>query len=165
MIQSALLASFLSALLTVPARCQAPLAQDVGLYLDGGLLTVVYGQECGPVSCTPFQAGFVGGGETRTLFHFSAAVSLYAVAIGFPGACVTLPGFDNPLLLSDPVILSWGLTSAPPFSPTQCDQGIANATLAMPVGTPAGITFRLQSLGQSNSGAFAFGPAIEAQTF
>lgn len=162
MIKTTLLASSFAALLSASAAAQA---EDVGLYLDGGVLTVVYGQECGPVGCTPFTGGGVTGGETRNLFLYGAPQTLFAVAIGMPGACVALPGFDNALLLADPVVFAFGLTSAPPFVPLPCQQGIANASFTLPVGVPAGITFRLQSLGQSNSGRFAFGPTVEAVTF
>ena len=157
-----LLASSFAALLSAGAAAQA---EDVGLYLDGGVLTVVYGQECGPVGCTPFAGGGVAGGESRNLFLYGAPQTLFAVAIGLPGPCVTLPGFDNALLLADPVVFAFGLTSAPPFVPTPCQQGIANATLVLPAGVPAGVTFRVQSLGQSSSGRFAFGLSVEAITF
>jgi hypothetical protein len=152
---------FLSSTLATAAAAQT---QDVGLYMDGGLLTVLYGQECGPVNCTPFVSGPVGAGETRSLTLFGAPVSFYAVALGFPGACLSIPAFDNVLLLDSPLILGFGLTSTPPFVPTPCQQGLAVETLTIPVGTPPGIVFRVQSLGVSNSGVWAFGPAIEATT-
>lgn len=144
-----------------PATAQT---QDVGLTMDGGLLTVIYGQDCGPVGCTPFVAGPVGVGTTRTVVHYGAPQSLYAVAIGTPGPCLPVPGFDNAVLLQSPIIFDWGLTSAPPFVPTPCQQGLAPASFTIPASVPPGLVFRIQSLGQSNGGAFAFGPTIETVT-
>lgn len=138
--------------------------QDVGLTMDGGLLTVIYGQDCGPVGCTPMVAGPVGVGTTRSVTHYSAPQTLYAVAIGFPGSCVQVPGFDNSLLLQSPVVVGWGLTSAPPFVALPCQQGLATASFTIPAGAPAGVAFRIQSLGESLAGGFAFGPALEAVT-
>ncbi|MFN3244500.1 MAG: hypothetical protein ACE37K_23540 [Planctomycetota bacterium] len=138
--------------------------QDVGLTMDGGLLTVIYGQDCGPVACTPFTAGPVGVGTTRSVTHYSAPQTLYAVALGFPGACVQVPGFDNSLLLQSPVVIGWGLTSAPPFVPLPCQQGFASASFSIPSTAPTGVVFRIQSFGESLSGGFAFGPALETTT-
>ena len=154
--------SFCALLAAAPLTAQV---QDVGLTMDGGVLTVIYGQVCGPVSCTPFVGGNVAGGETRSLIHYSHYTSLYVIAVGNPGPCLNIPGFDNPLLLADPFVLGFGLTSSPPFVPLPCQQGIAGESLSLPVGTPPGIVFRVQSLGVSPStGNFAFGPAIEATT-
>ena len=144
-------------------------AQDIGLTMDGGVLTVIYGQDCGPVGCTPFVGGQVAAGSSRSLVHLSAPQTLYAVAIGNPGACLAVPGFDNRLLLANPIVLGWGLTSAPPFVGLPCQQGMAFEQLVIPAGVPAGIVFRVQSFGQSlggpaGPGPFAFGPTIEATT-
>ncbi|MCK5942931.1 MAG: hypothetical protein KAI24_13220 [Planctomycetes bacterium] len=152
----------LFSLLSAPAFAQA---QDIGLTMDGGLLTVVYGQDCGPVGCTPFVAGPVGVGQTRTVMHYSAPQTLYAVAIGFPGPCTQVPGFGNSLLLQSPVVIGWGLTSSPPFVPTTCQQGLASVSFTFPSGTPSGVPFRIQSFGQSLSGGFAFGPTLESSTY
>lgn len=150
------------AMLSASAMAQVP---DVGLTMDGGVLTVIYGQVCGPVSCTPLTGGTVGAGQTRSLVHYSAPATLYAIAIGFAGPCVAVPGFDNPLLLQSPLILGFGLTSAPPFVPLPCQQGIASESFTLPNTTPPGIVFRVQSLGVSPStGLFAFSDAIEATT-
>ncbi|MFT4512979.1 MAG: hypothetical protein ACI89X_001500 [Planctomycetota bacterium] len=157
----AILFSFLSCALAQPVLAQA---QDIGLTMDGGVLTVLYGQDCGPVACTPFVGGSVAGGETRSLVHLSAPQTLYAIAIGNAGTCVAVPGFDNSLLLSNPFVLGWGLTSAPPFVGLPCQQGMAFEQLVIPAGVPAGIVFRVQSFGQSLSGQFGFGPTIEATT-
>jgi hypothetical protein len=156
-----LLFHLLSCALAQSALAQA---QDIGLTMDGGVLTVIYGQDCGPVACTPFAGGSVAAGESRSLVHFSAPQTLYAIAIGNPAACAAVPGFDNGLLLGNPLVLGWGLTSAPPFVGLPCQQGMAVEQLTMPAGAPAGIVFRVQSFGQSLSGAFGFGPAIEATT-
>lgn len=156
-----LLFTLLSCAIAQPALAQA---QDIGLTMDGGLLTVVYGQSCGPVSCTPFVGGPIAAGESRTIEHLSAPQTLYAIAIGNPATCVAVPGFDNFLLLGSPVVLGWGLTSAPPFIGLPCQQGMASQQLTIPIGAPAGIVFRVQSFGQSLSGQFGFGPTIEAST-
>lgn len=156
-----LLLSLLCCALARPALAQA---QDIGLTMDAGLLTVIYGQDCGPLACTPFVAGPTAAGSTRTVTHLSAPQTLYAVAIGLPGPCLAVPGFDNSLLLSNPIVVGWGLTSAPPFVGLPCQQGLANAQISIPAGTPAGIVFRVQSFGQSLAGQFAFGPALESIT-
>jgi hypothetical protein len=134
---------------------------DVGLTMDGGMLTVLYGQACGPVGCQPFPGGAVGQGQTRTLIHYGAPVSLYVIAAGLPAPCAAIPGIDNVLMLANPIVLGFGLTSAPPFVPTPCQQGLAHQQLVIPPTAPIGVTFRLQSLGFGNSGALALGPAIE----
>lgn len=147
------------ALATAAAHAQAT---DVGLTMDGGLLTVLYGQICGPVACTPFVGGAVGAGQSRSLVHYGAPQSLYAIAIGLPMPCVAIPGIDNVALLNNPVFLDAGVTSAPPFVPTPCQQGVPSAGLTIPANAPLGFVFRVQSFGVSNSGQFALGPAIEA---
>jgi hypothetical protein len=152
----------LLSLLALPLATSLATAQatDVGLTMDGGMLTVLYGQICGPVPCTPFTAGPIGIGQPRNFMHYGAPQTLYAIAVGLPTPCVPIPGFDNALQLWDPIILDAGLTSAPPFVPTPCQQGVAGYTLQLPANAPVGLTFHIQSLGVSNSGAFAFGPTI-----
>jgi hypothetical protein len=135
-------------------------ATDVGLTMDGGMLTVIYGQSCGVVACTPMVAGPIGIGQPRNLVHFGAPQSLYAIAVGLPTPCVVIPGFDNALQLNGPIILDSGITTSPPFVPLPCNQGIANYSLVLPPNAPIGLTFHIQSLGVSISGAFAFGPTI-----
>lgn len=133
--------------------------------MDGGLLTAIYGQDCGAVNCTPMFGGNIGGGGTRSLMQYSAPATLYVIAIGLPGPCVTIPGFANPLLLQDPVVLGFGVTSAPPLIPLPCQQGVASESFTLPATVPTGFVFRAQSLGVSPStGTFAFGPAIEITT-
>lgn len=152
-LQSFLLATTLAA----PAVAQA---QDVGLTLD---VSPFFGQDCGPVTCQPLPGGIVSMLQPRVLTHYGAAQSFYAIAIGLPGPCLQVPGFDNVLLLSDPIILiGAGITSSPPFVPLPCDQGIANETLLLPAGLAIGLVFRIQSIGISGSGVLAFSAAIEA---
>ena len=147
----------------LPGRAQTT---EIGLTMDGGMLTVIYGQSCGPVGCQPFFGGPVGALQPRTLVHYGAPQSIYLVVIGLPGGCLPIPGIDNPLLLTDPVlVIGSGITSAPPFVPLPCNQGIAAETLLLPAGLPAGLAFRIQSLGVGNSGALGFSPAIEATVF
>jgi hypothetical protein len=152
---------FAAALTTSTALAQAT---DVGMTMDGGMLTVIYGQDCGPVACTPFVGGTVGIGQSRSVQVFAAPQSLYAVALGFPGTCLAIPGIENSLLLSSPVILNASITSAPPFVPLPCQQGVSSESFTIPAAAPTGIVFRIQVFGQSNSGAWAFGPTIEATT-
>ncbi len=138
---------------------------DLGLTMDGGVLTVIYGQVCGPVACASLPAGTVSGGESRSLVVYGAPVTPFVVALGLPQPCAAIPGFGNGLLLGAPVItLAVGTTSAPPFVPTPCNQGVAIVSLPVPRGTPAGITFRVQSLGIGQSGLPGFGPTLEART-
>jgi hypothetical protein len=152
----------LGAVLAAPALAQT--ADDVGLTLDGGMLTVIFGQDCGPVGCAPLFGGNVGIQQSRVLTHYGQAQSLYFIVLGLPGSCLQVPGIDNALLLTDPVIiLGAGLTSSPPFVPLPCpNQGIAQETIFLPPGLPPGLVFRAQSLGLSTStGNLAFSPAIE----
>jgi len=67
-------------------------------------------------------------------------------------------------LLSNPIIIGWGVTSAPPFVGLPCQQGLVNEQISIPAGIPAGIVFRVQSFGQSLGGQFGFGPALESIT-
>lgn len=152
----------LLSLLAFPLLASLATAQatDVGLTMDGGMLTVIYGQDCGPVPCTPFTAGPIGIGQPRNLVHYGAPQTLYAIAVGLPTPCVAIPGFDNALQLFDPIIVDAGLTTSPPFVPLPCPQGIANYQLVVPPIAPIGLVFHIQSLGVSNSGVFAFGPTI-----
>lgn len=151
------------ALAAQPAFAQAV---DVGLTMDGGPLPVIYGQDCGVVPCTPFLAGTIGANQPRNLIHYAAPQTLYVIAIGLPTPCTPIPGFDNALLLGGPIVIDWGITTSPPFVPLPCmlSQGVANFSLVLPATTPAGFTFRIQSLGVSTSGMFAFGPTIETIT-
>lgn len=134
---------------------------EIGLTMDGGVLTVLYGQICGPVTCQPF-VGSIGPGQTRNLTHYGQPVSLYIFALGLPGPCLAVPGWGNVLLLDNPIsILDFGVTTTPPFVPTGCNQGMGFTQLSIPLGAPLGFVFRLQSLGITNTGVLSFGPAIE----
>lgn len=148
--------------LALPAAAQTP--NDIGLTMDGGILTVLYGQVCGPVGCQPFPGGSVGQGQSRTLTHYSAPISPYAVLLGLPGSCLPVPGVGNSLLLlpSPVAVLAIGTTSWEPFVPTPCSQGLAIVTLQVPALAPVGLMFRVQSIGWSVGGGLGFGPAIEA---
>lgn len=138
---------------------------DVGLTMDGGMLTVIYGQSCGPVTCTPFVGGAVAGGETRNLVHTGSPNTPFVIAIGLPGTCQRFPGIDNALLLGSPITTIAVGTTGGPNPVSACRQGAARAQLQMPRGVPAGIVFRLQSFGTSGSSQGpAFSPAIEART-
>ena len=140
---------------------QATGVNDVGLTLSGGVLTVIYGQTCGPLACAPFPGGTIALGETRTVTHWAAPTTPYVLAIGFPGPCIQFPGVANSLLLGFPIeTLAIGTVQLA-SSISACRQGAARYTLVMPPAGPTGIMFRLQSLGVGNSGALAFGPAIE----
>src|SRR5688572_2394952 len=93
------------------ARSASAQAIDVGLTMDGGALTVIYGQDCGPVPCTPFPGGSVGANQQRNLTHYAAPQTLYVIAIGVPAPCTPIPGFDNALLLGGPIVIDWGITT------------------------------------------------------
>jgi hypothetical protein len=142
------------------APIAAAQATDVGLTMDGGMLTVIYGQSCGPVPCTPFQAGPIGIGQPRNLIHYGAPQTLYAIAVGLPMPCVAIPGIDNALQLNGPIILDSGITTSPPFVPLPCNQGVANYSLIVPPVAPIGLQFHIQSIGVSINGMLAFGPTI-----
>jgi hypothetical protein len=146
--------------LAAPALAQV---NDVGLTMTGPTNTSVVGQACGPLACTLFNAGTLAPGAARTVTHHAALNSLYALAIGLPGPCLQFPGIANDvLLLLPPVTLAVGVTASPGLSTSACRQGQARYQFIVPAGAPSGVVFRLQSLGVSNSGALAFGPAIEA---
>lgn len=138
---------------------------DVGLTMDGGMLTVIYGQSCGPVTCTPFVGGAVAGGETRNLVHTSSPNTAYVIALGLPGPCTRFPGIDNMLLLGAPITTVTVGTTGGPNPVSACRQGAGRAQLMVPRGVPAGIVFRLQSFGTSaSSQGPAFSGAIEVRT-
>lgn len=161
MMKHTLLTFSLTVAMTAVATAQS---QDVGMTMDGGMLTVIYGQACGAVGCTPLTGGSIAGGESRNLQLFGAPQTFYALGIGNPSPCVAIPGIDNALLLQDITVLAAGLQSAPPLVPLPCQQGTAGYTLTMPNAVPAGITFRLQLIGVSGGGSLAFGPALEVTT-
>jgi hypothetical protein len=145
-----------------PLLCQTNTVNDIGLVMSSSNAGSVFGQACGPVTCATFPAGTVGLGATRGLTHYGAPNSPYVLAIGLPGPCTPFPGIGNFLNLAIPMqTLAIGVASAP--NPTSaCLQGSGRYVLNLPAAAPTPITFRVQSLGMSNSGAPAFGPAIEA---
>lgn len=143
------------------AVCAAPVAaqagsvsvHDVGLTLDGGMLTVIYGQSCGPFSCLPFQAGPVGRGQLRIATVHGAPQQLFVLAvslasIGMP--CQPFPGFGNALILGQPHTLAIGVLGAPAAG-TVCLQGRADYPLLLPPNAPVGVPFELQALAWSAS--------------
>ncbi|MEC7584598.1 MAG: hypothetical protein VYE77_09785 [Planctomycetota bacterium] len=144
-------------------------ATDIGLTMMSGngpaSAGPVTGQMCGVVPCTPFVAAPRAGGETRAVRHHAPTSSLYALAIGLPsGACVPYPGLGNYLLLMPPIeTLALGQLG-PLMLVSSCQQGMAFFSLTLPANAPAGITFRLQSVGVSATGEFALSPAIEVTT-
>ena len=46
--------------------------------------------------------------------------------------------------------------------PTPCQQGLAYFTITLPANAPVGVVIRVQGVGQSHGGQFAFGPALES---
>ena len=143
---------------------QTTAVNDVGLTIGDPNTSVSVGQACGPVACTPLLGGTMAGGSTRTVLHHAAPNSPFVLAIGLPGPCLQIPGLANSLLLLPlPVTLTVGIVSSPSLT-ANCHQGTGRFSLTLPAGAPSGVVFRLQSIGVSNSGAVAFGPAIEAQT-
>jgi hypothetical protein len=151
------------ALCTLSAAVPAQV-QDVGLTLDGGMLTVLYGQICGPVGCATFPGATIAFGETRTVAHYAALNSPFVLAIGLPTPCWQVPGIANDALLGAPIITLAVGSASQPILTGACNQAGARVRLSMPPAGPSGVTFVLQSLGVSNSGAIAFGPAIEVTT-
>lgn len=142
------------------------IASDVGLTMDGGLLTVIYGQSCGAFTCTPFQAGNVGAGQQRTVAIYGAPLQPYALAIDLATPqCITFPGFFNQLLVSLPVTLAVGMIG-PGSATAVCPQGRAGYGLLFPPGTPAGYDFVLQGVAMSHGlREPAFTVGIAGRTF
>jgi hypothetical protein len=133
---------------------------NIGLQAIGGTATI--GQECGPLTCTPFQGGAIGLGQQRSLIHWSVPVAPYLIAMGLPAPCQTVPGIANSLLV-DPastVLLAAGVTTVPTITGF-CLQGQGRYTLIMPASAPLPITFRLQSAGMTTNLMVGLGPAIE----
>ncbi|HLQ37327.1 MAG TPA: hypothetical protein VK348_05985 [Planctomycetota bacterium] len=143
------------------AALHAQGVNDVGLTMNGASTGQIFGQSCGPVGCTPFTGGTIPFGASRQLTHWAVINTPYAIAIALPQPCWQFPGIANDILLAPPIVtLAVGVVSQPALT-AACRQAVARATLVLPPAGPSGIVVRLQSLGVSGSGAFAFGPAIE----
>lgn len=140
-----------AALAAAPLTAQS--VQDVGLTMDGGILTVIYGQSCGPFACTPWIAGPVAPGQPRAVVVYGAPGQVYVLAIDLFSSqpCLPIPGLGNALILSPvPITLAVGVTG--PGNPTSvCLQGRAAYSLSFPVGAPSGLPFLLQGLAMSAS--------------
>lgn len=158
--------TFLSAtLLTVtPLAAQLVSVNDVGLTMDGGILPVIYGQSCGPFTCTPFQAGPVGAGLPYNISVHGAPGQAFVLAIDLvPFPCIAFPGIGNALLVAQPVTLALGIAVANPTA--ACRQGRGVHVLQTPPATPPGIQFLLQGGAFSPSlGIPAFTVALQSRT-
>jgi len=165
-------------LFAILAACSLATAQtnttsvaDVGLAIDGGVLTVSFGQACGPFSCRPFPAGQVGPTTTstraRTVTVHGAPNSVYVLGVSqapLATPCTTVPGIGNALILGQPItLLAFGVTSAGgPVSSTACRQGQGTFVLNVPNTVPSGFTFLLQALATSaTTGGPAFTVALQ----
>jgi hypothetical protein len=158
--------------------CAAPLpsqirnVHDVGLTMDGGALTVIFGQACGAFTCAPFPAGpltpTAANTRTRTVTVHGAPSSIYVLGLSqapLATPCVVVPGIDNALMLGTPAtILAFGVTSAGgPSTSAACRQGQGRFTLTVPGTVPPGSTFLLQALTMSAStGGPAFTVGLRA---
>lgn len=140
-------------------------ATDVGITLDGGLLTVLYGQNCGAFSCTPLYGGPIAAGQPRQVAVYGDAGQLFVLAAALQPAtapCTNVPGLANALLLQQPVVLALGVTTAWPAS---CPAGRAVCPLVFPPGVPSGVQFTLQGLAASAAqGHFAFTVGLRCWT-
>ena len=146
------------------ASAQVGTVPDVGLTMSGGLLPVTAGQECGPFVCAPLPAPPISRGGARTMTHFGAPNSFFAIAVGtVPLSCVPVGGIANDLMLGNPIITIGVGFTGPLLASTPCGQGTGQAVLNVPPGAPIGATFNVQSLGFSPSTRLAaFSPAIAA---
>ena len=151
--------------LAAGASAQIGTVPDVGLTMSGGFpLPVTVGQECGPFVCVPLPAAPINRGGARTITHFGAPNTFFAIAVGsVPLFCIPVGGIANDLMLGNPILtIGVGFTSGLNAS-TPCFQGTGQVVLHVPPGTPIGITFNVQSLGFSTStGLAAFSPAISS---
>ena len=154
-----------AALAAAPLLAQS--VQDVGLTMDGGLLTVIYGQACGPFSCTPRVAGNVAAAQPRVVVVYGAPVQIYVLAIDLANSapCFAFPGIANSLVLGvQPFTLAIGILG-PGGVIGACQQGRAPYSLLFPLGTPSGVQFQLQALAMSpTQNVPAFTIALQATT-
>jgi hypothetical protein len=156
---------------SLPAQTNTASVNDVGLTMDGGLLTVIYGQACGPFTCTPFPAGPLGtsaNSRTRTITVHGAPTSFYVLAMSIApptSPCLRIPGIGNALILGLPATtLAFGITSAAVPSPSAaCRQGQGRYVLTVPATAPAGIRIGLQALANSETRGLALTVALETR--
>ena len=147
------------------ASLAAQSTNDIGLTVDGGGLAVSYGQVCGPVPCQPLAGPTIVPGTTRYVTQNAAPWSPYAIAIGAPptNGCVPIPGIANGLLLEAPIVIFAGGVTGPPVPVFGlCPRGVATVLLVVPVGTPSGFAFVLQSVGVDWAGQLGFSNGIAA---
>lgn len=138
---------------------------DIGLTIDSGALTVMYGQICGPVACQPLPGPTIVAGTTRTLGQNAAPWTPFAIAVGLPmSGCTPVAGIANALLLGPPIIIfAVGVTGPPvPTIFGGCPRGVASVSLTVPPGAPSGLVFVLQSVGVDWSGQLGFSDGIAA---
>ncbi len=150
---------------TLPAQGSATV-NDVGLTMSGGALPVIFGQSCGPFTCTPLYAGPVAAGQPgRSVIVHGAPNQPFALAIDFANSapCIPFPGIANALTLgAQPVTIAFGVIgSGTLIGP--CNQGRAWCGLSFPVGAPSGVQFELQALAMSASqNVPAFSSALQS---
>ncbi len=148
------------------ASLAAQTTSDIGLTIDSGGLTVLYGQICGPVPCQPLPGPTIAAGTTRYVTQNAAAWSPFALALGAPptSGCLQFAGIANGLLLDAPIVLfAVGVTGPPvPVAFGLCPRGVATVPLVVPIGAPSGFHFVLQSIGIDWSGQLGFSNGIAA---
>lgn len=147
--------------------CPGQTVADVGLMMDGGILTVIYGQDCGPFTCQPFTAGPTGAGQPHNVYVFGAPQQFFALAADVDtgqGCLPPIPGVGNRLLLAQPVTLAFGFVGNV-GGIGLCQQGRGHYVLQLPSGTPPGVAYRLQAVAVSSSlGIPALTVAIRSTT-
>lgn len=142
--------------------------QDVGLTLSPGVLTVIYGQVCGPFSCTPASAGALAAGSANEIAVWAASNTPFVVGISAavtPTPCLPLPGLANALLLDPAAVAVFGIGVIPQQVPMPfgCQVSRQNLPFVLPPGAPSGLAFRLQAVGTSASTRqLAFSSALDS---
>ncbi|MCA8974415.1 MAG: hypothetical protein KDC98_06820 [Planctomycetes bacterium] len=156
----------LAAALSAPALL-AQTAADVGLTMSGGVLTVIYGQNCGTFTCQPFVAGTTAAGQPYDVSVWGAPNQPFVLAADLPtGApCIQIAGVANSLLLQNqPITLATGMIGSGSAIGV-CNQGRARYALQFPAGTPVGVQYLLQGVAMSASLRMpAFTVAITSRT-
>lgn len=158
----------------LPAQTSTIGVQDVGLTMDGGVLTVIYGQACGPFACAPLTAGTLSAStaaRSRTVTVHGAPTSLFVLAMSQASIvavpCTTIAGIGNALILSLPATtLAIGVTGAAVPNPSAaCRQGQARYVLTVPATAPRNLRVLLQAVTMSAAtGAPAFTVALATGT-